>query len=178
MISPALNRGIRKLGRTFLQVVASGGATVIVDVIANGLGPQTRMVWTFAWLMFFTFAQNTLETKGIIPTLFPAPGLITERPGGIVGKTVGTISEPVGDTIDTITDAVIETGEVVGAVVDTTGEVVGAVVDTTEKLVSTLSDTVEKSAFGDTVVKTNDSSTNPSKKPRKSTGAKKAKGLK
>lgn len=126
-MSPALNRGLRKLGRTVLQVIAAGGATALVDALANGLSPTARLAVATAWLLLVTFAQNTLETRGTIPTIFPAPGLIVEAPGKAVTKTVGTVTDAVGKVGGTVTAVVTESGQVVGDVVDTAGDVVGDV---------------------------------------------------
>lgn len=138
-MSPALSRGFRKLARSVLQVVASGGATAITELIADaigkGLGPEARVAWTFAWYCFFVFAQNTLETKGSIPTLLPSPGLVTKTAGGIVTQTVGTATEAVATTAATVEAVVDEGGDVVGQVTDTTGDVIGDVTGTVEDAV-------------------------------------------
>lgn len=115
-MKPALNRGLRKAGRALLQVVASGGATALVNMIVGGLSPTVAPVVGFAWLVFFTFLQNAGETKGIIPVILPSPGLVTTSAGGAVSKVVGTV--------DTVTEG---TGQVVGDVLNTAGSVVGGI---------------------------------------------------
>lgn len=122
-MTPALDRGLRKLVRSIVQVIASGGLTVAVDQIAGGLSPTARTYVGAAWLMLVVFAQNFLETRGTIATFLPASGLITEAPGRWLTKTVGVLS----DTKGTVDVSVSKGGEIVGDVLDTAGDVVGDV---------------------------------------------------
>jgi hypothetical protein len=115
-VNPALTRGSKKAFRDLLQVVAAGGATALVTMVTGHLHPEIAVLVAFAFKLFVTFAQNTLETSGAIPTILPTAGLVTTTTGGIVGKTVGTV--------DTVT---AEGGQVVGDVLDKAGNAVGAV---------------------------------------------------
>jgi hypothetical protein len=118
-VAPALSRGLKKFARTVVQLIVSGGLTAAVNEFANGLDPQTQIYVLAGWTALVTLIQNTLETKGLIPTLFPAPGLVTTTAGGILTKTVGTVDT----TVDTVQGVVTE-------VVDTAGKAVGGVVGT------------------------------------------------
>lgn len=120
MSSPALNRGLRKTGRDLLQVIAAGGATAVFSLITGHLHPEVAVIVAFGFKLLTVFAQNTLETKGVIPTILPSPGLVTTSPGGLVGKVVGTV--------DTVADG---GGGVVGNVLNTVGKVVGGVIGAT-----------------------------------------------
>jgi hypothetical protein len=115
-MKPALNRGLRKVGRDLAQVVAAGGATAVVAMLTGHLHPEVAVIVAFGFKLLVTFLQNTGETAGAIPVLLPSPGLITTSAGGLVGKAVGTV------------DAVTEgTGSVVGEVLNTAGKAVGGV---------------------------------------------------
>jgi len=116
-MKPALNRGLKKLGRDLLQVIAAGGAVGVITLITGHLDPAMAVIVAFGFKLLTVFAQNTLETKGTIPVFLPTPGLVTTAAGGTLGKAVGTV------------DAVTEgAGQVVGDVLDTTGKTVGGVV--------------------------------------------------
>lgn len=71
MSSPALARGTRKALRTVLQLAAGGGLTALISVMSDGLAPATSGLIMAAWTTFVAFAQNSLETAGIIPTVLP-----------------------------------------------------------------------------------------------------------
>lgn len=117
MSNPALSRGLRKAGRAIIQLVAGGGATALVDLLAHGLAPASAALIMAAFTAVASFLHNYLETNGTIPAILPTPGLITTSPStGVVGKVVGTV--------DTVTGGA---GQVVGDVVNTAGNVVGAI---------------------------------------------------
>lgn len=115
-MGPALNRGLRKVGRDLLQVIAAGGATALVTMLTGHLNPELAVAVAFAFKLFVTFAQNTAETAGKIPVVLPSPGLVTTTAGGAVSKVVGTV--------DAVTE---ETGQVVGDVLNTAGVAVGGI---------------------------------------------------
>jgi hypothetical protein len=129
-MKPALNRGLRKLGRDLLQVIAAGGATAVVALITGHLHPEVAVIVAFAFKLLMVFAQNTLETNGSIPVILPSPGLVTTTTGGLVGKAVGTVDTVVqgaGATVAGVGATAAAATQVVGAVVDTAGQVVGNV---------------------------------------------------
>lgn len=119
MASPALNRGTKKALRTLVQMIVSGGLTALVNTLASGLEPTTKLMVAAGWMFIVTFAQNNLETAGAIPTLLPTAGLVTSAAGTVVATTVATV-DAVAETAGDVTG-------VVGEVVDTAGQVVGAV---------------------------------------------------
>lgn len=114
--NPALDRGLRKAGRSALQMVAAGTLTVLVTVLAHGLAPGTEALVLAVWGVVVAFLHNYLETQGIIPAILPTAGLVTTTAGGAISKVVGTV--------DTVADT---GGQVVGDVVNTAGKVVGGV---------------------------------------------------
>lgn len=118
MKNPARSRGLRKATRDILQVVislvAAGGATAIIDLIVGSVDPVIGIILAFVFKILVTYAQNSLEARGSIPTLLPTPGLVTETTSGVVTTAVGTV------------DAVAESStQVVGEVLNTAGKVVG-----------------------------------------------------
>lgn len=127
-MSPAINRGLRKAARTVMQVVAAGGATVLVNHLADGMGETAKLSVLLGWLLVVTFAQNALETAGRVPVMLPSPGLVvTKAAGAVVDKAVATVpavATDVGATIDGTTGVFTE---VAGPVIDTAGETVGSV---------------------------------------------------
>ncbi|HET7110268.1 MAG TPA: hypothetical protein VFI41_05315 [Gemmatimonadales bacterium] len=126
-MKPALDRGLRKAGRTILQMAAAGSLTVLVDVLAHGLSPTIASLVLAVWGVIVVFLHNYGETKGFIPAILPTPGLVTTTPGGTMGKVVGTV--------DTVAEPAVEGAtQVVGDVVSTTGKVVGAVAGTAGSL--------------------------------------------
>lgn len=70
-MTAALSRGWRKAARTVLQLAAGGALTALVAAIAGGLSNEAQGLVMAAWTVVVTFAQNTLETQGTIPTLLP-----------------------------------------------------------------------------------------------------------
>lgn len=115
-MSPALTRGLKKAGRTILQLAAGGALTALVSAAAGGLSPTTSGFVLAAWGALVAFLQTYGETAGAIPAVLPTAGLVTTTAGGAVTRVVGTV------------DAVARAGgEVVGDVVDTAGKVVGGV---------------------------------------------------
>lgn len=128
-MKPALDRGLRKLGRSVVQVIVSGGATALISLIVGGLSPGAAAGVAFGWYVLVVFLQNYGETAGKLPVLLPSPGLITTTPGGAVGTVVGTL--------DAITTPVLAgPTQVVGDVVSTAGKVVGGVAGTAGGLIS------------------------------------------
>lgn len=123
MASPAINRGTRKALRTLVQMTVTGGLTglsnVVINLAGRKLGPEWQVALAAGWLFVVTFAQNSAETAGIIPTLLPSPGLVTSAAGAVAATTVATV--------DAVTETVGDVTGVVGEVVDTAGQVVGAV---------------------------------------------------
>jgi len=115
-MSPALSRGLRKAGRTLLQLIAGGALTALVAALTNGLSPDVEGVVMAAWTVLVAFLHNYGETAGIVPAILPTPGLVTTSAGGAVSKVVGSV------------DTVVQAGnQVVGDVVSTTGKVVGGI---------------------------------------------------
>lgn len=137
-MNPALNRGLKKAGRTIIQMVASGGMTALVNALAHGLDPTAQLAVAAAWMWLVTFLQNAGETKGIIPILLPTPGLITKTAGGLVDTTVGVV-----DTV------AVGGGQVVGDVIDTTGKVVGGIAGTATGLLKGVTGVVEDVETGE-----------------------------
>lgn len=116
MKNPALTRGLKKAGRTVLQLAAGGALTALVSSLADGLAPGTAAVVMAAWTVLVAALQNGAEAKGVIPAILPTAGLVTTTAGGAVTRVVGTV------------DAVVQDGtQVVGDVVNTAGRVVGGV---------------------------------------------------
>lgn len=115
-MTPALERGLKKAMRTAVQMIASGGLTALVDALAGGLEPTTRLVVAAGWLFAVTFCQNVAETAGKIPVLLPTAGVLAHAGGGVAAVAGGTVEAVVATT-----------GEVVGDVVDIAGRIVGDV---------------------------------------------------
>lgn len=115
-MNPAATRGLKKAGRTLIQMAGAGSLTAAFTVLAHGLSPEQQATMMVFWGVVVTFVHNYLETKGVIPTLLPTAGLVTTTTGGLLGKALGTV-----DT------AVNETGTVAGTVISTAGEAVGGV---------------------------------------------------
>ena len=64
-----MTRGLKKATRTLLQLIVSGGLTATVTAIT---GTSKNALFILAvWQVIVTFAQNTLEDTGSIPTLLP-----------------------------------------------------------------------------------------------------------
>jgi hypothetical protein len=120
-MKPALNRGLRKMGRDLLQVIAAGGATALVTLITGHLHPELAVIVAFAFKLLVTFAQNTAETNGSIPVVLPSPGLVTTTTGGLVGTVVGTVDAVTSGTTQVVGDVVNTAGQAVGAVTGTVG---------------------------------------------------------
>lgn len=127
-MNQALSRGVKKGLRTLVQLAVGGGLTAAVNSWANGLDPAVQVYVLTGWTVLLALLQNTLETKGVIPTLLPTVGLITRETGGVLQKAVGAV-----DTV------AIEGGQVVGDVINTSGKVVGGVVGTAGGLLGGLS---------------------------------------
>jgi hypothetical protein len=126
-VNPAQSRGLRKAGRDIFQAVIAaiggGGAYAVIDLLVDSVNPAVGVVLAFVFKIIVSYAQNYLETRGKIPVMLPAPGLITTTTGGTVGKVVGTV------------DAVATgAGEVVGQVLGNAGGLVGSVVGATPGL--------------------------------------------
>lgn len=135
--NPALDRGLRKGGRALLQMTAAGSLTVLVDLLAHGLSPATAGVVLAVWGVLVTFLHNYLETKGVIPAILPAAGLITTTAGGAISKVVGTVDAVTGTQVtQTVGDAVQGTTQVVGQVLDTAGQLIGSVGGTAQGLLT------------------------------------------
>lgn len=132
-MKPALDRGLRKVGRDLLQVIAAGGAVGIVGLVTGHLSPEVAIIVAFGFKLLTVFAQNTLETAGKIPVLLPSPGLVTTTTGGLIGKAVGTVDTAVADS-----------GQVVGDVVNTAGDVVGGVAGAVTGLLGGISGNTEQ----------------------------------
>ena len=79
-----MNRAVRKAIRTALQLVASGGLTALVSLIAGGLEPATAAIVLAAWTVLVTYVQNLLEDAGTIATLLPSPVVPNGTPGPII----------------------------------------------------------------------------------------------
>jgi hypothetical protein len=121
-MSPALSRGLRKAGRSILQLVAGGGATALVDLIAKGLSPATSAVLLTVFTTVAAFLHNYFETTGAIPAILPTPGLVTTGPStGVVGSVVGTVDAVTTGATQVTGDVVNTAGKVVGGVTGTVG---------------------------------------------------------
>lgn len=119
-MKPAFNRGFRKALRTLLQMGAGGGLTALVDLAAHGLSPAQAGAIMVAWTTAVTFLHNYLETAGVIPALFPTPGLVTAgAASGMATKVLGTIDTTTATIGGVVTDVVNTNGKVVGGVVGT-----------------------------------------------------------
>ncbi|HEV7534726.1 MAG TPA: hypothetical protein VGP90_03775 [Acidimicrobiia bacterium] len=70
-MSPALTRGLKKAGRTILQLMTGGALTALVSAVVGGLSPSTQATVMAVWTTLVAFAQNSLETAGKIPTILP-----------------------------------------------------------------------------------------------------------
>jgi len=66
-----MNRPTRRALRTLLQLIAAGGLTALVSVLADGLSPYWAGVVTILAGVVVTFTQNYLESTGTIPTILP-----------------------------------------------------------------------------------------------------------
>lgn len=131
MSTVAQSRGSRKLARTALQWIASIGSTGITAAIAEALGvsfgPQAAIAFQAFFLFVYTYAQNSLETAGKIPVLFPSPGLVSQiltPVAGAVPDLTPLVAPGAAATVDAVSDT---TGGVAGAVTDLTGDIIGEV---------------------------------------------------
>jgi hypothetical protein len=68
-----VSHGLRKAGRTVLQLIAAGALTALVTALAGGLSPTVEGVVVAGWASIVAFAQNALEQAGTIPTILPTP---------------------------------------------------------------------------------------------------------
>lgn len=60
--------------RTIVQLIAGGGLTGVVSVLANGLGPSATATVMAVSTLLVTFCQNYAEDMGWIPRMMkPAP---------------------------------------------------------------------------------------------------------
>lgn len=75
-----MNRAVRRGIRTLLQLVAGGGLTALVALIAEDLEPNTKAIVLAAFTLAVTFVQNLLEGTGTVPVLLPAPAPALEVP--------------------------------------------------------------------------------------------------
>lgn len=66
-----MSNALRRAVRTLVQLVAAGGLTGIVNAIAGGLSAQAAAVVLAASTFVATWAQNALESHGLIPTMLP-----------------------------------------------------------------------------------------------------------
>lgn len=74
-----MNRATRKALRTLLQLIASGGLTVLVSAVAEGLSPTSAGLVLALNTVAVTFLQNLLEAEGVVPTLLPTTMPVNER---------------------------------------------------------------------------------------------------
>src|ERR1700741_649657 len=89
-MKPALTRGLKKAGRTVLQLAAAGSLTALVDLLAHGLSPGVAGAVLVVWGTLVAFLHNYLETAGTTPAILPTAGLVTTTAGGAVTKVLGT----------------------------------------------------------------------------------------
>jgi hypothetical protein len=113
-MSPALNRGLRKGLRTLLQLAVGGALTAAVNVLADGLTPNTKILVMTGWTVVIALLQNTLESAGTVPTLLPTPAIVTTAPAA-VAATAGAVVEM---TLE-------DTGDIVGEVLDVVDDTLG-----------------------------------------------------
>lgn len=113
-MSPALSRGLRKGARTLLQLAVGGALTAAVNVLADGLSPNNKILVMTGWTVAVALFQNAAESAGKIPTLLPTPAIVTEAPAA-VAATAGAVVEM---TLE-------ETGAIVGEVLDVVDDTLG-----------------------------------------------------
>lgn len=113
-MSPAIDRGLKKMARTVVQLAAGGALTALVTALAGGLSPTVAGLVLGAWTALVAGAQNSLESAGKIGVLLPTSGLVA--------------SATSSQTEATVSAAVTGTGEIEGTVTDLAGGVVGEVV--------------------------------------------------
>jgi hypothetical protein len=105
---------LKKGARTVFQLAAGGALTAAVNVLADGLASNTKVLVLTAWTALVAVLQNSLEASGKVPVLLPSPALVTDAPGKIVGR-AGAVVEM----------GVDQTGDLVGEVTDVVGDVLG-----------------------------------------------------
>lgn len=59
----------KRVFRTLLQLVVSGGLTAAVTAISGGLAPAVAALVLAGWQLVVTWAQNSLEEKKVIPSV-------------------------------------------------------------------------------------------------------------
>jgi hypothetical protein len=118
-MSPSLNRGLRKGLRTLLQLAVGGALTAAVNVLADGLSANHKVLVMTGWTVVIALAQNTLEAGGTVPTLLPTPAIVTSAPAA-VAATAGAVVEM----------TMKETGDIVSEILDVVSDAAAGVDDT------------------------------------------------
>lgn len=77
-----MNRPARRAIRTALQLIAGGGLTALVALLADGLSPYWSAIVLAANTVVVTGIQNYLEAAGTIPTILPTAPPEFARSGG------------------------------------------------------------------------------------------------
>lgn len=65
--------GLRRAGRTALQLIAGGGLTELTEEVVGGLDGTARALAVLGFAFVVSWAQNELEDHDVIPALFKAP---------------------------------------------------------------------------------------------------------
>lgn len=110
-----MNDATGRVARSLIQFLAGGGITVLVGLLANGLGPVAAAALLAFNTLAVTVAQNFAEQKGVIPAVLkPKPvGELVDSAGTVVGQVIGA--------------ATAEVEAVAGTVIDDVGDIIGAV---------------------------------------------------
>lgn len=110
-----MNDATGRVARSLLQFLAGGGITVLVGLMANGLGPVAAAALLAFNTLAVTVAQNFAEEKGVIPAVLkPKPvGELVDSTGTVVGQVVGAATAEVEAVAGTVID---EVGDIVGGV--------------------------------------------------------------
>lgn len=72
--------GLRRAGRTALQLIAGGGLTEVTEEVVGGLDGTARALAVLGFAFVVSWAQNELEDRGAIPAFGKATGSDGDRP--------------------------------------------------------------------------------------------------
>jgi len=61
-----MSKAIKRAVRSFIQFVAAGGVTALVDQLIVDLDPETAVIITIAFGTFVSYLQNALEDAGTV----------------------------------------------------------------------------------------------------------------
>lgn len=104
-----------RIGRSVIQLIAGGGITTLVGLLANGLGPVAAAAVLAVSALAVITCQNLLEDAGKIPAVLkPRPaGVLVDKAGTVIGGVVGAAATEVNAVAGTIIDDV---GDIVGGI--------------------------------------------------------------